>query len=51
MRSVGFKEGFVHSCKNVLEEATLPMHILNLLIISTYPVTWLGVWLYCRVRG
>jgi len=50
MRKVGFIEGFTDTCANVMGEATLPMHLLNLCILVTYPVVWCGVWCVVTVR-
>lgn len=40
MRVPNFWEGWKQSCLNIFEEATLGMHLLNILIILFYPVVY-----------
>ena len=51
MRIVKFWEGWHHSLLNIAEEATLAEHLLNLLIIVTYPAAYVVCVGYVKLKA
>lgn len=51
MRAIKFREGWRQSLRNVLEEATLAEHLLNLVIIVTYPLAYIIYVAYVKFKA
>jgi hypothetical protein len=50
MKIIKFWEGWRQSLLNVLEEATLAEHLLNLIIIVTYPIAYVLCFAYVKLQ-